>query len=75
MSPEEIKTEALKVALRCFLSDYPQHLEPEEVLELIDEDDDIIVWQPFEYWEKDDIVNVITSLADDIESTFTQEKN
>ena len=75
MSPEEIQTEALGVALRFHLSDFPQHLTPQEVLSTIGEDDDIILWQPFEYWDTDDIVESILSLANDISSTFTQGEN
>lgn len=70
---------AKEVAIRFHLSEFPEDISADEVIRMIEdcdgsyvELDDIVVWEPFEYWEPSNISDSIWNLAMDIESTITE---
>lgn len=68
----ELRDKALGTALSLALSDYPSDLSNGELLNLIADpkDDSIIVWQTFEYWDREDIISHIEDTAEAIYTTY-----
>jgi len=63
MTIEEMEKLAWQSAIGHYLSDFPDEKTPEEILELIENNDDSIVfWEPFEYWDHHSILNLITTM-------------
>ncbi len=74
-SPEVIekrnRDKALRTALSLALSEFPESWTNEQVLEGIHEDNElVVVWEPFENWSKDDIAEHIEVTANSIYSTY-----
>ena len=61
---------AMRIALGNFLS---EDLEP-EIYDMMSIDDfaDVLVWQPFEYMDKEDLCGYIEGLADAIERELNE---
>lgn len=67
----DLRDRALRSAIALALSDFPDEWDNEKILEaIVDKHDDIVVWQTFEYWDGDDIVNYIEETAETIYSTY-----
>lgn len=48
---EELQAKAWEIAFSHHLSDYPQGKTPTEILRMVEEEhEDVLVWEPFEYW-------------------------
>jgi hypothetical protein len=63
MTPQELNDFALTNALGYYLCDVPEDKTPDEILEMLaEEDDSILVWEPFEHHDK----SVIADLVDDM---------
>lgn len=71
---EQVTDKALEVALRFHLSHFDQDISPWETFESLETSEDIIVWEPFEWWPSDLVSNSIWDLACDISSTFKEEE-
>jgi hypothetical protein len=56
---------SIRFAFGHFLSDYPDDISIDDVLEGIGEKDDIVVWEPFENWSAVEVCKQIHSLAHD----------
>jgi hypothetical protein len=62
---------ALRTAISIALSEFPDAWSNEQVLEGIHDDHElVVVWEPFENWDKDDIVGYIKGTAETIYSTY-----
>jgi hypothetical protein len=60
-----------RFALNHFLSNYPQELDFDGVLDLIEaEDDAVLVWQPFENMKPEELVEEIDSMVTSLKATF-----
>lgn len=70
MTREEIRRLALGVAINHHLSVY-SGTDPLEVFEGM-ADDNVVIWEPFQYYPLEDIEVFISSLADDIEIAITK---
>jgi hypothetical protein len=63
-----------RFALCYYLSEFPDKLEYEKVLDLImDEDDEISVWQPFEDYESSWVVDHIEEMVVTLNCFFAEE--
>jgi hypothetical protein len=61
---DKLEDFALWRSIEHFISFYPDDKSPAEILELISaEDSDITVWEPFENWGGNSVVNAIEELA------------
>lgn len=66
-----IADKALRTAIALTLSDFPDAWDNEKILEaIIEGHDDIVVWEPFEYWEPTNIIEHIQGTAQAIAETF-----
>lgn len=62
---------ALRSAIAISLSDFPDDWSNESILEgIVNNHEDIVVWQTFEYWDVEDLVNYIEETAETIYSTY-----
>ena len=68
----QIKELALAVALRYHLSDFDGEKPADETFSSIGEDEDIVVWEPFENWDSHEVTNAVWNLAHDIETTINE---
>lgn len=61
----QLREYALNMAVGHYLSDFPDDMEPAEILSLLLEcDERVVVWEPFEFWEPESVVNAIEQSAD-----------
>ena len=61
---KKLEDYALWMAIHYFVSDYPEGKNSEEILELIaGGDTDVSIWEPFESWNENSIINAIEELA------------
>jgi hypothetical protein len=61
-------------ALSQFLSDYPDDTAYHNILDLIlDEDDSVVIWQPFEYCSPNQVVNHIEEMVTSMNYWFKEE--
>lgn len=66
---------ALEFVLGQFLSEYPDWLTPRETLEAIRHgDDEVIIWEPFEHWDYDELADHIEEVAQSITDNFENSK-
>jgi hypothetical protein len=71
MKQTDVVKKAQTIAIEHFLSDFDRSMSYEKVLEAIEnEDDSITVWEPFEYHDPSDVVDLITSLEYSIKDAF-----
>ena len=73
ITKDQIKTLSLSVALRFHLLDFDMNEDPAETYNKIGKDEEIIIWEPFEFWEIDSIKDSIWNLANCIFTTFVPE--
>jgi hypothetical protein len=60
----ELNTQLEAFILSNYLSDYPENCNFNEVLTLLEDDsDDITVWEPFEYWDKEVLADHINDMC------------
>ena len=62
----ELHTRAMYAALDTYLSEYPDDRLPEDVLANLNHPD-VVIWEPFETYPADTLVEWITTLADAFE--------
>lgn len=68
---DELRDKALRTALLLTLSDFPEALTNEWVIDaILNGDERIVVWQTFEYWDGEDLVNHIKDTANIIYDTY-----
>lgn len=68
---EELRSKALRTALLLTLSDFPEALTNEWVIDaILNGDERIDVWQTFEHWDREDLVNHIEDTAEAIYNTY-----
>lgn len=68
---DQLKERALDMAIGHYLSDFPDNRTNDEIMNLIREnDDDIVLWQPFEgsdpQWVAEQIETMCHSVLDDL---------
>lgn len=68
---QQLKNMALKVALDFHLSDYDSTKTPKQVFNNL-KHQDVVVWEPFEYWELSSVEESIDGLAFNVEKTILQ---
>lgn len=62
---------ALRTAISIALSEFPDDWDNEKILEaLCENDDSIVVWEPFEYWSGDEVANYIENTVETIYSAY-----
>lgn len=62
---DELREYALNMAVGHYLSDFPDDMEPEKVLELVRNcDESVVVWEPFDGWMFESVANAIESSAE-----------
>lgn len=64
----DVEKLAYDIAMRFHLSDFPDDTSADDIQERMS---DIVVWEPFEYWDESDVLESIDTLARDIEDTFS----
>jgi hypothetical protein len=74
-SPEVVKernrAKALRTALSLTLSEFPQDWSNEQIIEgIANGNEDVLVWERFEHWDVDDIVNYLEDTTEAIYSTY-----
>ena len=81
MTNEEIQTKAENIALANFLSNSPDNMSYDEVIEALlnDSDNDLIdkdiyIWSPFEHFPASDVARYIEDLKDSVMWNFKTEK-
>jgi hypothetical protein len=59
-------------AVMHYLSDYPDEVSDfDEMMELVaQKDGSIVIWQPFEYYDGEDVAKLITDMSEDLARTF-----
>lgn len=68
---QQLEEKAGDVALGHYLSDYPANIPFGDVLDLImDGDDSVIVWSPFEYEDRNELIDLILGMKKYILSEF-----
>ena len=69
ITKEQLEELALRISLRFHLSDFDQSKPASETFDEFGENDNdkIVVWQPFEEWGVDDVAESIGNLSYDIE--------
>jgi hypothetical protein len=73
---ERNRAKALRTAFTLTLSEFPDDLSNEWILDAVANDDErILVWSPFANWDKDELVGYIEQTADAIYDTFHQPTN
>jgi hypothetical protein len=73
---ERNRAKALRTAFTMVLSEFPDDLSNDWILDAVANDDErIIVWSPFANWDKDELVGYIEQTADAIYDTFHQPTN
>jgi hypothetical protein len=80
MTNEEIQTKAENIALANFLSNSPDSMSYDEVIEaLLNDSDnalidkDIYIWSPFEHFPASDVARYIEDLKDSVMWNFKME--
>jgi hypothetical protein len=80
MTNEEIKTKAENIALANFLSNSPDSMSYDEVIDaLLNDSDnalidkDIYIWSPFEHFPASDVARYIEDLKDSVMWNFKME--
>lgn len=80
MDKATIETNAENIALANFLSNVPDGMTYEEILDCLDAHDideldekEIVIWAPFEYHSPKDVRRYIEDLHDSIVWNFTKE--
>lgn len=72
MTNEEIAEMSLQNSLAYHLSEYPD-LPADAVRDLVvTENEDIIVWEPFEWWEKDSLIGAIDNMASTLAEQYEE---
>lgn len=79
MTTEQVHKIALDIALRFHLADF-NFDKPEEAYDRVgrnlldseDEEDIIVLWEPFEYWDGESVANSIWNLTNDILTSFEE---
>lgn len=52
-----------RYSVEHYLTDYPEFLSFDEIIELIkNESDDVAVWEPFEYYSSEEIIGFILAM-------------
>jgi len=59
-------------ALQEYLTDFPWDCSYEQILKMVEEDDDrVIVWEPFTHFRGETVVGHIENLKDSLKRRFT----
>jgi hypothetical protein len=81
MTNEEIQTKAENIALANFLSNVPDNLSYDGIIEKLYEDSfdglidsDIVIWAPFEHFPASDVARYIEDLKDSVMWNFKKEE-
>ena len=73
LTEDELRDKALRTALDLILSDYPEDLSNEWVIDgILNGDNRIEVWEPFENRDPEDLVDQIEGFAHIIYHTYFQ---
>lgn len=73
LTEDELRDKALRTALDLILSDYPEDLSNEWVIDgILNGDNRIEVWEPFENRDREDLVDQIEGFAHIIYHTYFQ---
>jgi hypothetical protein len=68
-------TKGQYIALQHTLTEFPENKSFDEILlAIFEESEEILIWEPFENFDKDRIVNHIVNLSEDIDSTWEMPK-
>lgn len=67
----DTRDRALRSAIESALSEFPEEWSNEDILDGIHDDHElVVVWEPFENWDKDSVIYHIEKLAQTIYSTY-----
>lgn len=75
LTETQLRDKALRSALLLVLSDFPEDMDNEWILDgVLNDDERIIVWEPFSIvnWDKEELVAHIEQTADTIYNTYFQ---
>jgi hypothetical protein len=75
LTETQLRDKALRSALLLVLSDFPEDMSNEWILDgVLNDDERIIVWEPFSIvnWDKEELVAHIEQTADTIYNTYFQ---
>lgn len=68
---EELRDKAMRTALSLILSEYPEDLEAHWVIDgVLTNDYRVLVWEPFAYFDREDLVDQIEGFAHIIYHTY-----
>lgn len=68
---DELRDKSLRSALLLVLSDFSEHMENDWIIDgILNDDERIVVWEPFENWDRDVLVKYIEETADTIYHTY-----
>ncbi len=80
MTNEEIQTKAENIALANFLSNVPDNLSYDDIIEKLYDDNfdglidsEIVIWEPFEHFPASDVARYIEDLKDSVMWNFKTE--
>jgi hypothetical protein len=80
MTNEEIQTKAENIALANFLSNVPDNLSYDDIIEKLYDDNfdglidsEIVIWSPFEHFPASDVARYIEDLKDSVMWNFKKE--
>jgi hypothetical protein len=64
------------IVLQHHLSGFPDDKSFKEILDMIDSyDDEVSIWEALEEWDRDDLVDHIAGIAQDIDKEIERAKN
>lgn len=70
---DELRKRALRSSLLLVLSDFPENMSNEWIIDgILNDDERIVVWEPFENWDRDVLVTHIEETEDTIYNTYFQ---
>lgn len=68
---DDARERSVRTAIGLTLSEFPEDLGNDWVLDaILNKDERIVVWETFEHWDVDDIVGYIKNTAEAIYSTY-----
>ena len=68
---DDTRQRALRTALSLTLSEFPEDWSNEQIIEgIANGNEDVIIWERFENWDVDDIVNYLEDTTEAIHSTY-----
>lgn len=63
MTLAQMEELAWRSAIDHYLSEYPDHLDTDTIVELVADDNErVTVWEPFEHWDGDSVANAIEEM-------------